>query len=68
MREKKGKQEKLLVDGDSNFYILLYQNNFLSSLWKKKNILGFVYSLSIATYEFTLGKDIECLRSCWYCP
>jgi hypothetical protein len=68
MREEKGEQGKLLVDGDSKFYILLYQNNFLSSLWKKKKILVCVYKLSIAAYDFTLGKDDECLRSCWYCP
>jgi hypothetical protein len=68
MWEEKGEQEKVLADGDSKFYILLYQNNFLSSLWKKKKILGCVYSLSIATYDFTLGKDDECLGSCLYCP
>jgi len=68
LREEKGEQEKLLVDGDSKFYVLLYRNNFLSSLWKKKKILYCIYNLSIAMYEFTLGKDDECLRSCWYCP
>jgi len=68
MRGENGEQGKLLVDGDCKFYILLYRNNFLSSLWKKKKILGCVYNLSIAMYYFTLGKDDECLGSCWYCP
>jgi len=40
MREEMGEREKQLVDGDSKFYISLYRNNFLSSLWKKKKILG----------------------------
>jgi len=68
MREENGEQGKLLVDGDSEFYILLYRNNFLSSLWKEKKILGCVYNLSIAMYDFTLSKNDECSRSCWYCP
>ena len=46
MREEKGEREKLLVDGDSKFDISLYQNNFLSSLWKKKKILGCVYNVN----------------------
>jgi len=68
MREKNGEQEKLLVDGDRKFYILLYRNNFLSSSRKKKKILACLYNLPIAIYDFSLGKDDECLRSCWYCP
>jgi hypothetical protein len=40
MREENGEQGKLLVDGYSKFYILLYRNNFLSSLWKKEDDSG----------------------------
>jgi hypothetical protein len=59
LREEKGEQEKLLVDGDSKFYILLYQNNILRPLWKKKKILGCVYKLSIATYDFLLARTLS---------
>jgi len=39
-----------------------------SALCGKRRRFWVVCTMSIGTYDFTHGKDDECLRSCWYCP
>ena len=56
-----GVQEWLRVDGENNVYRFLYQKNFVGSVWKKKKkILRRVHNLAIATYDFSVGKKLEC--------